>query len=258
MSSRRERSQDNASRYSLSPEREADQYDHQRRPSTAEKRYTPNVRFPEDPAMNYASRSRSHSRQRDSRHERSRQSSRDSRSSSKEKSRDRSRERRRRARRSVDMSKEKDEEEEKPWYKKKTVWTTVATLATVASLAPAIKSSKASAEAAVASQRSARASSKSAKAVQKSAEASIRSADASMRSAIATTNSAIAQGHQDEYGRLVAKPARPAGSMYGSSAGSVASGGSPRRSEGRRGGAPLPIEYGGQSARHVNGGRRQW
>ena len=47
--------------------------------------------------------------------------------------RDRSRERRRRP-------KQVDIPEEKPWFKKKTVWTTVATLATVVSLVPSTMS----------------------------------------------------------------------------------------------------------------------
>lgn len=80
-----------------------------------------------------------------------------------------------------------DAGDDKPWFKKKTLWASVATVATVAALLPASFSAKGSREAASASQEAARASKRSADAVEKSAKAVV--------------NTSIAQGHQDAKGR---------------------------------------------------------
>lgn len=79
--------------------------------------------------------------------------------------------------------------EDKPWFKKKTVWASVATVATVLALLPASVSAKGSREAAAASMEAARASKRSANAVEKSANAVV--------------NTSIAQGHMDERGRYL-------------------------------------------------------
>lgn len=76
---------------------------------------------------------------------------------------------------------------EKPWFKKKTLWAGVATVATVLALLPASVSAKGSREAAHASEKAAEASKRSANAVEKSANAVVKSS--------------IAQGHMDEKGR---------------------------------------------------------
>lgn len=81
----------------------------------------------------------------------------------------------------------------KPWFKKKTLWTGVATVATVLALVPASVSAKGSREAAAASMAAARAS-------KKSATASSRSANAVEKSANAAVGSSMAQGHIDERG----------------------------------------------------------
>lgn len=83
--------------------------------------------------------------------------------------------------------------EVKPWFKKKTLWTGVATMATVLALVPASVSAKGSREAAAASMAAARAS-------KKSATASTRSANAVEKSANAAVGSSMAQGHIDERG----------------------------------------------------------
>lgn len=94
---------------------------------------------------------------------------------------------------------------DKEWYHKKTLWSGLATVATVAALLPSAVSAKASVDAAHASGRAARASEKSARQVTKSARASQISAMGSMISARAVTNANIAQGHQDEYGNALRK-----------------------------------------------------
>lgn len=94
---------------------------------------------------------------------------------------------------------------DKEWYHKKTLWSGLATVATVAALLPSAVSAKASVDAAHASGRAARASEKSARQVTKSARASEISAMGSIMSARAATNSSIAQGHMDEYGNCVKK-----------------------------------------------------
>lgn len=99
----------------------------------------------------------------------------------------------------------REEKKTKDWYHKKTLWTTLATVATVAALVPSTVSAKASRDAAHASGRAARASEKSAQQVTKSARASEVSAMGSIMSARAVTNSSIAQGHMDEYGNAVRK-----------------------------------------------------
>lgn len=84
--------------------------------------------------------------------------------------------------------------EEKAWYKKKTLWATVGTIAAIAALVPASVSANASTTSAKASQDAAAAS-------RKAARASRRSANAVEASANAVINTSIANGHQDVYGR---------------------------------------------------------
>ncbi|KAF2851307.1 hypothetical protein T440DRAFT_478757 [Plenodomus tracheiphilus IPT5] len=99
----------------------------------------------------------------------------------------------------------RDDKKDKEWYHKKTLWTGLATVATVAALLPSTISAKASVDAAHASGRAARASEKSALQVTKSARASEISAMGSIMSARAVTNSCLAQGHMDEYGNAIRK-----------------------------------------------------
>lgn len=75
---------------------------------------------------------------------------------------------------------EEEDDEDKPWFKKKTVWATIGTLAAVAALGPAAVSAHASQEAARASQKS---------------------SQAAQRSANAVVNTTIANGHMDKKGR---------------------------------------------------------
>jgi hypothetical protein len=107
------------------------------------------------------------------------------------------------------------EKKDKPWFKKKTVWTTVASLATVAVLVPSTMSANASVEAASAATRAA-------KSTRRAAVAGESSARASYLSARAVNNTCIAQGHQDYFGRYtgpgqhVRPPARGNGhAVYG-------------------------------------------
>jgi hypothetical protein len=95
----------------------------------------------------------------------------------------------------------------KAWYKKKTFWATVGTIAAVAALVPASVSASASTTSAKASQDAAAAS-------KKAARASKRSANAVEASANAVVNSTIAQGHQDIYGRYTG-PGRVKGGSSG-------------------------------------------
>ena len=95
-----------------------------------------------------------------------------------------------------------DDQADKPWFKKKTVWTTVASLATVAALVPSAMSATASIDAAHSASRAARNT-------KRAAAAGEQSARASMLSARAVNNTTIAQGHQDRYGRYTG-PARHA------------------------------------------------
>lgn len=98
----------------------------------------------------------------------------------------------------------------KPWFKKKTLWASVATVATVLMLLPASVSAKGSREAAAASMAAAKASNRSAKAGEDAARASHRSARAGEKSAKAVeksanavVNTSIAQGHMDDLGRYI-------------------------------------------------------
>ncbi|KXT01964.1 hypothetical protein AC578_6553 [Pseudocercospora eumusae] len=84
------------------------------------------------------------------------------------------------------------EKEDKPWYKKKTVWATLASVATIASIVPITYSAHGSLSSAKGSNRSADASHRAADAVEKSARAAVRSADAAEQSADASGKAAIA------------------------------------------------------------------
>ncbi|KAF7192200.1 hypothetical protein HII31_06586 [Pseudocercospora fuligena] len=84
------------------------------------------------------------------------------------------------------------EKEEKPWYKKKTLWATLASVATIASIVPITYSAHGSLSSAKGSNRSADASHRAADSVEKSAKAAIRSADAAEQSADASSRAAIA------------------------------------------------------------------
>lgn len=95
----------------------------------------------------------------------------------------------------------------KAWYKKKTFWATVGTIAAVAALVPASVSASASTTSAKASQEAATAS-------RKAARASKRSANAVEASANAVVNSSVAQGHQDRYRRYT-KPGKARGRSSG-------------------------------------------
>ncbi|KAF1999011.1 hypothetical protein P154DRAFT_437973 [Amniculicola lignicola CBS 123094] len=131
-----------------------------------------------------------------------------SRDSSSSSSRSRSRSRSRRQHRRRISSPDYDRGEGKPWYQKKSMWTGLATLATVAALLPSGISAKASRDAASASTRAARASEKSAREVKKSARASELSAIGSLTSARAVVSSSMAQGHMDTNGYAVCKDDR--------------------------------------------------
>jgi hypothetical protein len=76
-----------------------------------------------------------------------------------------------------------DELEEKPWFRKKTLWTTMATIATVAALVPATMSARAAKDAANASTRA--------------SYATTRAAHAAERSATAVEATTIANGHMN-------------------------------------------------------------
>lgn len=82
--------------------------------------------------------------------------------------------------------------EPKPWYKKKTVWATLASAATIAALVPATLSAKGSMSSAKGSHRSADASHRAADSVERSSKAAIRSADAAEQSADASSKAAVA------------------------------------------------------------------
>ncbi|KXS98896.1 hypothetical protein AC579_7208 [Pseudocercospora musae] len=75
------------------------------------------------------------------------------------------------------------EKQDKPWYKKKTLWATLASVATIASIVPITYSAHGSLSSAKGSNRSADASHRAADSVEKSARAAMRSADASHRAA---------------------------------------------------------------------------
>lgn len=124
--------------------------------------------------------------------------------------------------------------EDKPFYKKKTLWATLASAATVIAVMPTWRSANASRSSANASHRSANASERSAegsmrsaRAVEKSLQYSERSANAAMRSAEASlrsaraverstkaversaravTNTAVAGGHMDHDGNYLGPP----------------------------------------------------
>ncbi|KAI5357893.1 hypothetical protein Slin15195_G037650 [Septoria linicola] len=135
--------------------------------------------------------------------------------------------------------------EDKPWFKKKTLWATLASAATIIAVVPTWKSANASKSSAKGSNRSADASHRSADAAERAADASLRSAraverstKAVERSANAVVNTAVASGHQDHHGRYCG----PAGGgqaqaqekerRRGSSErGSRGSGGLPRRKQ---------------------------
>ncbi|KAJ4385816.1 hypothetical protein N0V93_010247 [Gnomoniopsis smithogilvyi] len=97
-----------------------------------------------------------------------------------------------------------DEGDDKPWFKKKTLWASVATVATVVALLPASVSAKGSREAAAASMEAAQASKRSANAVEKSANAVV--------------NTSIAQGHMDDRGRYLGPTEHLSGSKTKSAA----------------------------------------
>lgn len=110
---------------------------------------------------------------------------------------------------------DEQDDPEKPWFKKKTLWATVASIASVASVAAVSMSTQATRESAKATRTSAEATKKSALATQNAALASHRSADASNRiangndlSTRAVVNTAVAAGHQDHRGRYLGPPPR--------------------------------------------------
>ncbi|TLD36046.1 hypothetical protein E2P81_ATG02935 [Venturia nashicola] len=218
------------------------------RQSEAERRYTPpetpRVRFPGDPDQleDYEraerQRARERRRERDSRHhlppsppssrEPSRERSRSRPSSRRDSSRGYSSRRYSRGT-SRTRTPPAPEPEEKPWFKKKTLWASVATLATVASLVPTTRAANASVRASEASQKSANASVRSARAGE-------RSAEAGMASARAVTNTTVAAGHMDALGRYTG-PAKNA-----------------MIEDGRPSGGRRAIEYGGGSVRSGKSG----
>ncbi|KAF2760211.1 hypothetical protein EJ05DRAFT_483979 [Pseudovirgaria hyperparasitica] len=91
--------------------------------------------------------------------------------------------------------------EEKSWYNKKSLWTGLATIATIASLVPSAMAVKQTGRSARATEKSAAAVTKSARATLQSANATKMSAGASMLGARAAINSGVAQGHMDFDGR---------------------------------------------------------
>ncbi|KAH9828453.1 hypothetical protein Tdes44962_MAKER02371 [Teratosphaeria destructans] len=109
---------------------------------------------------------------------------------------------------------DEDEEGELPWFKRKELWATVASIAGVAA---ATWSANATRQSAHATQASAQATQASARATREAAMASHRSADAAHRSADASTriangndlqtraavNTAVASGHQDHRGHYL-------------------------------------------------------
>lgn len=107
----------------------------------------------------------------------------------------------------------------KPWFKKKTIWATVGTIAGIASVVATGISAQATNRSAMATQQSAQATKQSAQATKQSAQAAHRSADASTRmanlsehSTRAVINTAVAAGHQDHRGRYIgAAPQNPRG-----------------------------------------------
>lgn len=104
---------------------------------------------------------------------------------------------------------------QKEWWKRKTLWATLASAATIAALMPSTMSAratgksakattlsaKATRQSAAATTRSAEATERSARAVEKATKVAIRSANAVERSADAVVNTAVANGHQDHFGR---------------------------------------------------------
>ncbi|GIZ46751.1 hypothetical protein CKM354_000986400 [Cercospora kikuchii] len=103
--------------------------------------------------------------------------------------------------------------EDKPWFKKKTLWATLASAATIIAVYPTWKSALASQSSAKGSNRSADASHRSADAAERAADASLRSAraverstKAVERSANAVVNTAVASGHMDHHGRYCGPP----------------------------------------------------
>ncbi|KAL9533623.1 hypothetical protein SMMN14_02829 [Sphaerulina musiva] len=93
--------------------------------------------------------------------------------------------------------------EDKPWFKKKTLWATLASAATIVAVMPTWKSANASRSSAKGSHRSADAAERSADASLRSARAVERSTKAVERSANAVVNTAVASGHQDHHGRYL-------------------------------------------------------
>lgn len=111
----------------------------------------------------------------------------------------------------------RDPDPEKPWFKKKTLWATVASIASVASVVAVSLSTRATTQSAKATTESAKATRKSARATMHAATAAHRSADASTRiadgndlSTKAVVNTAVANGHMDHQGRYLG-PSQPAG-----------------------------------------------
>ncbi|EME80542.1 uncharacterized protein MYCFIDRAFT_78250 [Pseudocercospora fijiensis CIRAD86] len=82
--------------------------------------------------------------------------------------------------------------EPKAWYKKKTLWASLASVASIAALVPIAYSAHGSLSSAKGSNRSADASHRAADAVEKSSKAAIRSADAAEHSAEASEKAAVA------------------------------------------------------------------
>lgn len=119
----------------------------------------------------------------------------------------------------------------KPWFKKKTIWATVGTLAGIASVVATGISAQATNRSALATQQSAQATKQSAQATKQSASATKQSAQAAHRSADASTrmanlsehstraviNTAVAAGHQDHRGRYIGAPPQSPGGRRGSS-----------------------------------------
>ncbi|CAK3954691.1 Hypothetical predicted protein [Lecanosticta acicola] len=106
----------------------------------------------------------------------------------------------------------------KPWFKKKTLWATIGTIAGVASVVATGISAQATNRSAQATQESARATKMAANASHRSADASSRIADISAHSARAAINTAVAAGYQDHKGRYVGPmPPNYSGGRRGSS-----------------------------------------
>lgn len=105
----------------------------------------------------------------------------------------------------------------KPWFKKKTLWATIGTLAGVASVVATGISAQATNRSAMATQQSAKATKAAANASHRSADASTRIANISEHSTRAAINTAVASGHQDHQGRYMGPLPQPSRGRQGGS-----------------------------------------